>query len=126
MVQSMLGFHLETLLTSSWLCMAIQSTPAESPAPSPLPQRALEAHEQACEVAPATPAPLTTLVVESPCVDVPALHVRVAKTSNTCLRLFCAPCASLMPAAVQVAGRPNCQARPGSNSGTSTCMTLST
>ena len=53
--------------------VSLQVTPAESPAPSPLPQR----NEAAAQPqAPVTPPPLTTLVVESPCIDVPALQAR--------------------------------------------------
>ena len=61
------------LESSSVLMWFQQATPAESPAPSPLPQLAQAAGRP---LAPATPPPLTTLVVESPCIDVPALQAR--------------------------------------------------
>jgi len=57
---------------------AAQATPAESPAPSPAPAPAAAA----APPAPRTPPPLATLVVESPCVDVPALQAAPEGTGS--------------------------------------------
>ena len=65
--------------------MLQQATPAESPAPSPLPQRAQAAGQP---LAPATPPPLTMLVVESPCIDVPALQARPDTSATICSGLW--------------------------------------